>query len=250
MTQSEPRVVSTAAALIIGSELLSGKIRDENFYHLSQTLRALGIQLGRVIICPDDLDTITRDVRELKASHDVVFTSGGVGPTHDDITMNAVAAALEVPVVSSPEMEALIHEIYGAETTESHLLMARVPQGAVLATAPDLKWPTVVADDIWILPGVPELFKMKLSLVREKLRGPQPFFTRSVYLQAPETDIKEELDRLVAEHPTVEMGSYPKWFDKRYQTRLTVDAREEADANKAEAALRESFAAHLVDLEG
>lgn len=237
---SAPRVVKTAAALIIGAELLSGKIRDENLYALSKTLRALGIELGRVVFCPDDQNTIADEVRSLRSRFDVVFTSGGVGPTHDDVTIEGISQALGVEAVIAPELRELLTNIYGEKTSAAHLQMARVPEGAKFALGGDIRWPTIVAENVWILPGVPELFRMKLAIVRAHLRGPDPFFSRDLYLSIDEADLKEELDQVVLHHPAVEIGSYPKWFDPRYKTRLTFDARSEEEASQAaeEAALR------------
>lgn len=242
------RVVSTAAALIIGAELLSGKIRDENLHALAGTLRALGISLQRVVFCPDDKEEIAKEVRDLKRRVDVVFTSGGVGPTHDDVTIAGVAAALGVAVETNVELEALLRKIYGDRTSDAHLRMALVPEGARLAETTDIRWPTIVADDVWILPGVPELFRMKLATVRALLKGPVPFFTRELFCNIEETELKERLDTIVVAHPRVEVGSYPKWFDKRYKTRLTFDSRSEEDANRALEDATRLLSAHLVDL--
>src|SRR4051812_18319742 len=122
----------TAAALIIGNELLSGKTAEANLHVLARELRALGVLLRRVVMVLDDVEVIAREVTELSASHDVVFTSGGVGPTHDDVTMESVARAFDVGVVISPVLERLICGYYGERCTEGHLLMARVPDGARL----------------------------------------------------------------------------------------------------------------------
>jgi len=238
LSPAHPRVVRTAAALIIGGEILSGKIRDENLYALSQTLRALGIELRRVVLCPDEKATIAADVRALRSEHDVLFTSGGVGPTHDDVTMAGVAEALEVDLVQSSGLESVIRKIYKDQTTENHLLMARIPEGAELAETDEVRWPTVVADNVWILPGVPQLFRMKLDTIRQHLRGPEPFFTEVIYCSREEADIKDSLDQIVSRFPQVELGSYPKWFDARYKTKLTLDARVEKDALSAADALR------------
>lgn len=252
MTQREPRVqariVSTAAAVIIGAELLSGKIRDENLFALSNTLRALGISLEHVVFCPDDEARIAAEIASATERYDVVFTSGGVGPTHDDVTMQGVSRALGVPIATSPELSALLHSVYGERTTDAHLRMALMPEGACLAEAADIRWPTVVAKNIWILPGVPELFRMKLATVRALLRGPEPFFSRDLFCSVEETDLKAQLDAIVEAHPRVEVGSYPKWFDKRYKTRLTFDSRSEADADAAVSDARIRLRQVLVDL--
>src|SRR5262249_41670449 len=150
------RHVRTAAALIIGNELLSGKIADKNLVILARVLREVGVQLRRVVMILDDLDVIAREIQTLSSSHDFVFTSGGVGPTHDDVTIDAVARAFGAGVVVSPEMEQLLRAYYKDKITDGHLLMARVPAGARLASSDQVPWPTVVMSNVWVLPGVPE----------------------------------------------------------------------------------------------
>lgn len=228
--------VGTAAALIIGTELLTGKVRDENLDHLARTLRALGIRLCRAVFLEDDLASIAREVSALSHSYDVVFTSGGVGPTHDDVTIDAVALAFGTSVVHDTAFTKLIQGAYGERCTEAHLRMARIPQGAELVTSSEISWPTVLMRNVWVMPGVPEIFRMKLSLVRERLEGPVRFYSRAVYTQIEESDLKPLLDLVVQEHAQVQVGSYPKWFDHSYKTKVTLDA---ADADAAERALEE-----------
>lgn len=220
------RIVTTAAALLIGNELLSGKVRDQNLCELAKTLRALGIELHRVIIVPDELEVIAEDIGALSRSHDVVFTSGGVGPTHDDVTMQAVARAFSVDTRIDPLTRRLLVEHYGARCTDVHLRMALVPDGARLTTTSDVTWPTVVMHNVWVLPGVPEIFRMKLDVIRQELRGPSPFFSRAVFTRLDEPSLTPWLDQLVSDHPGVSIGSYPKWLEPRYRTKVTFDARD------------------------
>lgn len=225
MTLPSPRVVEDAAFLVIGNELLSGKIRDENVLELARTLRTLGIQLARVVVIPDDLTTIVAEVRELSRRHGVVVTSGGIGPTHDDLTIEAVARAFDTRVVADERLAQMIRLAYAERCTDSHLRMALVPEGCTLATTPDVRWPTILIENVWVLPGVPEVFRSKLVVLRAWLRGPRPFVSRAVYLTLEEAELKPRIDTVVAEHPAVEIGSYPKWFDSAYKTKLTFDAR-------------------------
>lgn len=248
-SNGKPLVVETAAAVIIGAELLSGKIRDENFHALSTTLRALGIALKKVVFCPDDREMIAREIDAVRRHHDVVFTSGGVGPTHDDVTIEGVSQALGVETVQSPQLEALLKQVYGEAINDTHLTMARIPQGALLEEGAGIRWPTIVAHNIWILPGVPELFRMKLAAIRSRLTGPIPFFTEELFCRVEETELKAELDAVVAGHPQVEVGSYPKWFDKRYKTRLTFDARSRELAVAAAEAARRLLGDRVLDFD-
>ncbi|MEI9949146.1 MAG: molybdopterin-binding protein [Pseudomonadota bacterium] len=229
MTQ---RVVRTAAALVIGNELLSGKVLDANVHALAGALRALGIRLSRVVMLPDEIGILAEEVRRLSADFDVVFTSGGVGPTHDDVTVEAIARAFGVEVVQDPTLSELLRGVYGERLTEAHLLMARVPVGATLCSTPGVEWPTPVMNNVWILPGIPDLFKLKLLTVRAWLRGPTSFVSRALFLRMEEPLLKPLLDAVVARHPQVEIGSYPKWFDPTYRTQITFDA-ETTDAAQA-----------------
>ena len=231
----------TAAALIIGNELLSGKIAECNLQGLARELRALGVRLERAVMVLDDVAVIAREVAELSAKHDVVFTSGGVGPTHDDLTMESVARAFGVGVVVAPELEQLIRRYYGERCTEGHLLMARVPEGARLISTEAVPWPTVVMRNVWVLPGVPEVFRMKLPHVRGELGVSAPFVSLAVFTTLDEGDIKELLDRVVAAHPEVEVGSYPKWHDPEYRTKLTFDGTDPARVSAA----RDAFLVEL-----
>ncbi|HEY0469683.1 MAG TPA: molybdopterin-binding protein [Polyangiaceae bacterium] len=229
MTQ---RVVRTAAALVIGNELLSGKVLDANVHALAGTLRALGIRLSRVVMLPDEVGILAEEVRRLSADFDVVFTSGGVGPTHDDVTVEAVARAFGVEVVLDPTLSELLRGAYAEHLTDAHLLMARVPLGALLCGSSEVQWPTPVMNNVWILPGIPDLFKLKLLTVRAWLRGPRSFASRALFLRLDEPLLKPMLDAVVLRHPQVEIGSYPKWFDPTYRTQITFDA-ETLDAAQA-----------------
>lgn len=227
------RVARSAAALLIGNELLTGKIREANLYELACTLRQIGVPLRRVNVVPDDVDTIASEVATLAASHDVVFTSGGVGPTHDDVTIEAVARAFGVAVITDPTMERLLRSAYGERCTVGHLRMALVPEGAELATTAEVAWPTVLMRNVWVLPGVPEIFKMKLAVVREHVTGERSFVTRAVYTKMDEGELKPLLDEVVAASREVEIGSYPKFFDPAYRTKITFDG---TDPDAVEAA--------------
>jgi molybdenum cofactor synthesis domain-containing protein len=228
-----PRVVRTAAALVIGNEILSGKIADANVCELAKVLRAVGIRLARVVMLPDELELLAAEVRELSRNFEVVFTSGGVGPTHDDVTIAAVARAFDLELEQNPKLTELLHGVYGDRITDAHLLMARVPVGSVLHSSPDVQWPTPVTNNVWMLPGIPDLFRSKLLTVRAWLRGPVPFVSRSLFLRLEEPLLKPLLDAVVARHPGVEIGSYPKWFDPSYRTLVTFDAPDAAAAGAA-----------------
>lgn len=218
----------TAAALIIGNELLSGKVEEANLAVLARALRQLGIELRRVVMVLDDVDEIAREVAALSAAHDWLFTSGGVGPTHDDVTISAVAQAFGVPVVTSPLMTEMLRDHYRERCTEGHLRMALVPEGAALETTGEIRWPTVRVGNTWVMPGIPEVFRMKIPVIVAKLGQGQRFVSRAVFTKMDEGNLKPLLDDIVARFPDVGVGSYPKWMDAAYTTKLTFDGRDEA----------------------
>jgi molybdenum cofactor synthesis domain-containing protein len=219
---------ATAAALVIGDEILSGKVDEANVVALARTLRGLGILLRRVIVVMDDVDMIVRDVRELSSTHDWLFTSGGVGPTHDDVTIEAVAKAFGTRVVSSPQMEAMLRAHYKDRCTEGHLRMALMPEGASLEVTPELTWPTIRLRNTWLLPGIPEVFRMKLPLVAARIGSAgRAFVSHAVYVKMDEGELKPLLDHVVGNFPDVSVGSYPRWREVSYKTKLTFDGRDE-----------------------
>lgn len=227
LAPAEKTLVTTAAALLIGSELLTGKIADLNLQRLAATLRALGVQLKKAVFVLDDRQTIASELRLLAREHDVVFTSGGVGPTHDDITVDAVADAFSTHAEHHPLLENLLRQEYGPQLSDAHQRLALVPHGAELIVTDEVRWPTITIQNVWVLPGIPEIFRAKLAVVRERLRGPVQFFTRAVYTQLDEASLKNHLDATVRLHPDVEVGSYPKWFDSSYRTKVTFDASDQ-----------------------
>ena len=174
-TPGTPALRRTAAALLVGNELLTGKIGDENLAVLARALRARGVALDRAVVIRDEVDLIATEVRALSAAFDWVFTSGGVGPTHDDLTIDGVARAFGVAVERSERMETLLRGHYGAAITDDHLLMARVPVGARLISTEKVPWPTVLMRNVWVLPGVPWIFAMKLQQIETEIAADVPY---------------------------------------------------------------------------
>lgn len=220
---SPPR---TAAALVIGNELLTGKIRDANVAALARQLFSLGIALRRVVFVADEVEVIAEDLELLRRRHDWVVTSGGVGPTHDDVTMPAVARAFGLPLVRDPRLEALLAEYFGARLNAPLLRMADVPRGAELVSGGDGRWPAVLVGNVFVLPGLPEIFRRKLPILREHLAGGVPFVSHVVRTRSDEGDLSDLLERLAREHPEVAIGSYPRWGDGPYRVAVTFDGRD------------------------
>ena len=216
----------TAAALVIGNELLSGKVQDANVLALAAMLRRLGVSLRRVVMVEDVVAVIAKEVESLAAEHDIVFTSGGVGPTHDDVTMDAIAEAFGVPVVVDADMERMLRAHYGERVNEGHLRMARVPSGAAQHSSAEVRWPVTLMRNVWVLPGIPEIFRLKLPIIEAALGVDAPYVSRAVYTNMDEGTLKPILDAVVAAHPAVDVGSYPTWSDPSYRTKLTFDGKD------------------------
>jgi molybdenum cofactor synthesis domain-containing protein len=216
----------TAAALVIGNELLTGKIQDMNVEVLATTLFRLGVSLRRVVICPDERAAIVADVRALSAAHDWLFTSGGIGVTHDDVTMAAVAEALGRPLERSPHLAQLVTSHFGPECTPRHLQLADVPRDAELVSDGSSAWPVVRVENVYVLPGIPQLFDRKLRMISSQLAGRPPFVSRAVLTLCDEVGIADLLDSVVTRYPDVAIGSYPELANARYTLRLTFDGRD------------------------
>ena len=227
----------TAAFLVIGNELLTGKIQDCNVAVLAKVLFSLGVELRRIIVCPDEIDIIAEDVVRLARDHAWVFTSGGVGPTHDDVTMHALARAFDRELIIDPSLEALLRGYFGAELTDDQLRMARVPSGSEMVQAPGVKWPTVLLENVFILPGLPEVFAMKMPTIRHHLAGGRPFISRAVPLRSDEASIATLLHELDRRFPEVSIGSYPRWGDGPVRVTVTFDGRDGDQVDRAAEAL-------------
>jgi len=226
----------TAAILVIGNEILSGKVDEQNARYLIGELRRLGVSLRRIEVIPDVVEEIARSVRALAGAFDHVFTSGGVGPTHDDVTLQAVAEAFGVPMARDAELERQMREGWGARLHERDLRMADIPVGARLEygpAGPGRSWPVVVVRNVWVLPGVPSIFRRKFEAVRELFRAP-PIHGRALYSRAGEGVIAGALDETVAAFPGVEVGSYPHLDAPDYSVKITFDGR---DAQAVDGAL-------------
>lgn len=220
--------MSTAGIILIGDEILSGKVQDENARFLIEELRALGVSLRRIAVIPDVLDDISATVAEFAARFDYVFTSGGVGPTHDDLTMEGVARAFGAHAVRHPLLEKILRDYWGEKLRERDLRMADVPAGAdLLAGEGAAGWPVVAMRNVHILPGVPELFRRKFTSIKERFRE-APYHLRAVYTSSDEGLIAGELDRVVAAYAAVAVGSYPTFSAPDYKVKVTLESKDAA----------------------
>lgn len=240
---------SPAAAIVVGDEILSGKIHDSNGPHLVDVLRGRGVAVGRILTVRDDVDEIAWAVQSCLGRFRPIFTSGGIGPTHDDLTVAGVAKGLGVDVVRDPEIEALVRRHFGGSLTEEALRLANVPRGATLVRSSRSWYPVAEVREIFLLPGVPELFRMHLAGIAERYRG-APFHLRCVYLREGEAAIAAILDRVAVENPDVALGSYPRIDDPDHKVKLTLEGRSPQPVEAALAQLLERLpAAYVIRVE-
>jgi len=222
----------TAGILVIGNEILSGKVVDTNSPYLCERLRELGVDVERIITIPDSIETIASEVKAMSESYDYVFTSGGIGPTHDDLTIEGVAAAFGRPVEIDKSLEEKIRLVIGKDLNEGQLKMAKVPAGATLIDSGDKWFSLVVVENVYIFPGIPEALRKKFEAASDRFSG-VPYVLKRVYVKNSESDIVETLNALLEVFPDLILGSYPKLREASYQVLLTLESRDEDYVQRA-----------------
>jgi len=235
----------TAGIIIVGNEILSGKVRDSNSFYLASELRALGVSVVRISVIPDDIETIGKEAARCSQSYDYVFTSGGVGPTHDDITMAGIARGFGVKLVSHPILEGKFRVRYGDSVNEAVMKMADVPEGAEIIDLGDKSFPVVLFKNIYIFPGIPEYLRKKFSSIKERFRC-SSFHVKRFFLNAEESDIAAILNLVVVENAEVTFGSYPVIENPEYKIMITLESKAEASLNKALGELLQKIPQRLV----
>ena len=227
----------SAAILAIGDELLSGRTRDANMHYLAGWLTERGVNLKEARVVGDDLGDIAGALNALRAKYDYVFTSGGIGPTHDDITVDAIAQAFGVPVIEHPKAAAMIRSYYEArdvEITPARLRMARTPEGAELIENPVSGAPGVKVDNVFVMAGVPRIFQAMLHAIEAAIeRGPAIHSRAATAKGLPESKLADQLRDIQSALKGVTLGSYP--IDGDFKG-VTIVARSE-NAGTAEAAI-------------
>jgi molybdenum cofactor synthesis domain-containing protein len=234
--------VWTAALVVIGDEILSGRTQDKNVAQVATWLNDQGIRLAEVRIIPDLLERIVETVNAVRSEHDYVFTTGGIGPTHDDITVDAIAAAFGVPVVVHPEARRILEGFYRDRPgglTEARLRMARVPEGAELIPNPTSGAPGVRIGNVYIMAGVPHIAATMLEALTGTLEGGRPVVSVTVGARAPESDVADLLRETEAAHPGVAIGSYPFFKDGRYGANFVIRSEDGELAQRTGDALSE-----------
>ncbi|MCB1407849.1 MAG: competence/damage-inducible protein A [Rhodobacteraceae bacterium] len=229
----------TAAMLVIGDEILSGRTRDSNLHHLAKELTGHGIRLQEARVVSDDHDAIVAAVRALSASVDHLFTSGGIGPTHDDITADAVAAAMGAAIGIRDDARAILEAHYqrtGLELNEARLRMARIPDGATLIDNPISAAPGFSLRNVHVMAGVPAIFEAMVAGVLPMLAGGDPLLSQMIDVHRGEGEIAAPLKDLAARFPDLSFGSYPYVRNGAYGTQLVVRG---TDAARMDAAIVE-----------
>jgi molybdenum cofactor synthesis domain-containing protein len=227
----------TASVLIIGNEILTGKFADENGPWLVKRLRALGCDLLRIVVLPDAVDVIADEVARARARGSHVITTGGVGPTHDDVTMFGVARGLGVAIERRPELESILRAKLGEACNEAALRMADVPAGAELCWEGQVGWPLVVAGRVYVFPGVPTLLQRKFEGVAPRFAGVPVQVARLTTLQT-EPEIADALTEASVRWPGVAIGSYPRFETTPRTVIVTMEARDADALASCEAWLR------------
>ena len=240
----------TAALIVIGDEILSGRTEDRNIAQVARWLNEHGIRLVEVRVVPDQESAIVTAVNALRPDHDYVFTTGGIGPTHDDITVDSIAAAFEVPVIVHPEARRILEDYYRDRPlglTEARLRMARVPAGAELIPNPSSGAPGVRMGNVFILAGVPNIAAAMLEALNGKLEGGKPVVSQTVRAHAAESDVADLLRQVQDEHPGVSIGSYPFYRDGVFGADFVVRSEDPALVERCLGELRSRLAAARVD---
>ena len=221
----EQRKTWTAALVVIGDEILSGRTQDKNISQVATWLNGKGIRLAEARVVPDDIARIGEAVNALRSRHDYLFTTGGIGPTHDDITVDAIAAAFGVPVIVHPEARKILEDYYRDRElplTEARLRMARTPDGAELIANPYSGAPGIKLDNVYIMAGVPSITASMLEGLSGKLEGGRPMVSVTVGARAPESEVADLLRETEQAHPGVAIGSYPFFRDGRYGANFVI----------------------------
>lgn len=248
MDETAQGEVATAAVLVIGDEVLSGRTRDRNIGHIATVLSAAGVDLKEARIVADDEVAIVEALNALRARYTYVFTTGGIGPTHDDITADSVARAFGVSIDHDPRAIALLEGRYGGDgLNEARLRMARIPAGADLIDNPVSAAPGFRIGNVFVMAGVPSIMQAMLDGILPQLHGAGPMLSREIETGLKEGDLAADLGEVQKTYPDVPIGSYPQYDGNRFWTRVVLRSRDmrrlEAASLAVEAAVMRAGAA-------
>ncbi len=237
----------TAGAVIIGNEILSGKFADENAILLIKELRSLGVSLSNISMIPDDIDTIASTVVNFSNQFNIVFTSGGIGPTHDDVTIEAIAKGFDVDVIVHDEIMNLIKSRFSSKKMPTDILrLAHVPMGAQLTGTAE-GWPVIQFKNIYILPGVPSVFRSKFNAISNHFKS-DPFLMTQLYCDIREHNISFEIRQIAQNHPDVIIGSYPRIDATDYRTIVSIESSQSDAIESAVTSFKKSIGIHIVHI--
>jgi molybdenum cofactor synthesis domain-containing protein len=237
---------ATAAALIIGDEILSGRTKDKNIGFIADTLTDIGIDLEEVRVVADRETAIVGAIRELSERYDFVLTSGGIGPTHDDITADSIAKAFGLEIDVDPRAVDLLMPYWkarGIEPNEARLRMARIPEGAELILNGVSAAPGFIVKNVFVMAGVPAIMQAMMDEVVKRLPAARPLLSETIEAHRGEGDIARPAAEVQAAHPNVRIGSYPYHDGRRFTTRLVLRSRDRDALAAATDAMREALAA-------
>ena len=238
----------TVGVIIIGDEILKGVVEEANASFFIKQFRSLGTDLRQIAFIPDEADVIAEQVAIFSERFDAVCTTGGIGPTHDDVTIAGVARAFGIEVIAQDALLAEIREVVGDDFNEGHRRLALLPEGAQLISGPGLKWPVLKVRNVYVFPGVPRLLHRKFAAISSVFEG-KHYYSAALTVKSRETEFCSALDAIVEAHKDVTIGSYPRMESGSWVSRLTVDGFNEADVLSAHGDLVETFTYCLIDTE-
>ena len=234
-------MAKTAGIIIIGDEILSGKVQDGNAFFMAQELWSHGVKLCKISVIADSVDEIAEEVRKFSGRFDYVFTSGGIGPTHDDITIEGISKAFNVRTVIDPTLKGVLETRQGT-LSPAQLRMAEVPEGAELFNDDSLSFPLIKFRNVFIFPGIPQLLRKKF-IALEKVFHEPVIFLKKIYVNESETRIAPVLNKIVKRYQKVKIGSYPIMENKDYSVMITLESLDASSLSSAYMSLLEDIPA-------
>ena len=218
------QILKTAGIIIIGNEILSGKVQDANSFYLASELRTLGVDVRKISVIPDEIELIGRETVKFSDRYDFVFTSGGVGPTHDDVTIAGIAAGFGVDLAENNEIRDFLCSRYKSDLNNAIIKMTMVPEGSKVIASENMRFPLISFRNIYIFPGIPEYIRKKFPLIKEIFRS-TAFNLKRLYLNCHEAEIADILNKVVEEHKDVAFGSYPILGEPDYRVIITAESK-------------------------